>query len=124
MKQKHFFAIAVVIITVNSTIPATGQQYRNPVEVPTVLNVGRACEITLDPRHTANMDWQAYCLGAVRSIWDITRMRRLSCPGPTVSLGDAIRAILDYISRQRIDGDEYFTGIAVAALEARWPCRN
>lgn len=63
------------------------------------------------------------CVGHVSQALLVMKILKFACPSPQVTVGQAIRVVVQYIDARPSRLDEYFGGLTMEAIKAAWPCR-
>ena len=63
-----------------------------------------------------------FCLGLTEGVWDTGYAEGWICSPPDAVGRQALRAVVQYIEARPARMDERFTGLAIEALRAAWPC--
>ena len=114
---RHFLTVIAAI----AMFPALAAAQDNMLATPAMI---QGCEGLVENAPTASDMQMGACAGAVAGALAIGQSQRRVCAPDGTGVVGAARVVLNYIYERADRRTQRFGVVALAALQANWPCRR
>jgi len=116
--------LAMICLMLVVRVPEANSQLDRQASARSARAVMVGCETLLAGKDFESNDyWRSGCGSEVLEVWNTGGSLKMICSPHGVTLIEAVRVVVDFISARPERMDERFSTLALEALHNTWPCK-